>query len=71
MRSVVTGRIVQIGDTVTVQTELVDVQSQTQLWGEKYRRKVSDVLELPEDISRQISEGLKLKLSGEARKQIG
>jgi tetratricopeptide (TPR) repeat protein len=55
---------------VSVQTELVDVQNQTQLWGEKYRRKVSDVLELSEDISRQISEGLKLKLSGEARKQI-
>jgi len=70
VRAVVTGRIVQIGDTVSVQTELVDVQNQTQLWGEKYRRRVSDVLELPEDISRQISEGLKLKLSGEARKQI-
>lgn len=71
VRAVVTGRIVQIGDTVSVQTELVDVQNQTQLWGEKYRRKVSDVLELPEDISRQISAGLKLELSGEARKQIG
>jgi serine/threonine-protein kinase len=70
VRAVVTGRIVQIGDTVSVQTELVDVQNQTQLWGEKYRRKVSDVLELPEDISRQISEGLKLELSGDARKQI-
>jgi len=71
VRTVVTGRIVQIGDTVTVQTELVDVQNQTQLWGEKYRRKITDVLELPEDISRQISDGLKLELSGEARKQIG
>ena len=71
VRTVVTGRIVQIGDVVSVQTELVDVQNQRQLWGEKYRRKISDVLELPEDISRQISEGLKLELSGEARKQIG
>jgi eukaryotic-like serine/threonine-protein kinase len=71
VRAVVIGRIVQMGDTVTVQTELVDVQNQTQLWGERYRRKITDVLELPEDISRQISEGLKLELSGEARKQIG
>jgi TolB-like protein len=39
VRAVVTGRIVQIGDTVSVQTELVDVQNQTQLWGEKYRRR--------------------------------
>lgn len=71
VRAVVIGRIVQMGDTVTVQTELVDVQNQTQLWGERYRRKITDVLELPEDISRQISDGLKLELSGEARKQIG
>lgn len=71
VRAVVIGRIVQIGDTVSVQTELVDVQNQTQLWGERYRRKIGDVLELPEDISRQISDGLKLELSGDARKQIG
>jgi eukaryotic-like serine/threonine-protein kinase len=71
VRAVVTGRIVQIGDTVSVQTDLVDVQNQTQLWGEKYRRKIADVLELPEDISRQISAGLKLELSGDARQQIG
>ncbi len=70
VRAVVIGRIVQMGDTVSVQTELVDVQNQTQLWGERYRRKITDVLELPEDISRQISDGLKLELSGDARKQL-
>jgi eukaryotic-like serine/threonine-protein kinase len=70
VRAVLTGRIIQIGDTVSVQTELVDVQNQTQLWGEKYRRKVTDVLDLPEDISREISEGLKLELSGDEKKQI-
>jgi len=70
VRAVVTGRIIQIGDTLSVQTELVDVQNQTQLWGERYKRKVSDVLDLPEDISREISEGLKLELTGDTKKQI-
>src|SRR5207302_1021320 len=70
VRAVVTGRIVQIGDTLSIQTELVDVQNQTQLWGEKYRRKVTDIIDLPEDISREISEGLKLELSGETKKQL-
>ncbi len=70
VNAVVTGRIVQIGDTLSVQTELVDVRNQTQLWGEKYRRKVADVIDLPEDISREISEGLKLELSGDTRKQL-
>jgi TolB-like protein/Tfp pilus assembly protein PilF len=70
VRAVVTGRILQIGDTVSVQTELVDVQNQTQLWGEKYRRKISDVLDLPEDISREISESLKLELTRDQQQQI-
>jgi serine/threonine-protein kinase len=70
VRTVVTGRIVQIGDTLSIQTELVDVQNQTQLWGERYRRKVTDIIDLPEDISREISEGLKLELSGETKKQL-
>jgi len=70
VHAVVTGRIVQIGDTLSIQTELVDVHNQTQLWGEKYRRKVSDVLDLSEDISRQISEGLKLELSGETKNRL-
>src|SRR2546423_9232056 len=70
VRAVVTGRIVQIGDMLSIQTELVDVQNQTQLWGEKYRRKVTDIIDLPEDISREISEGLKLELSGETKKQL-
>ena len=70
VNAVVTGRIVQIGDTLSVQTELVDVRNQTQLWGERYRRKIADVVDLPEDISREISEGLKLELSGDTRKQL-
>jgi eukaryotic-like serine/threonine-protein kinase len=70
VNAVVTGRIVQIGDTLSVQTELVDVRNQTQLWGERYRRKIADVIDLPEDISREISEGLKLELSGDTRKQL-
>jgi len=70
VRAVVTGKVVQIGDTLSIQTELVDVKNQTQLWGEKYRRKVSDVIDLPEDISQEISEGLKLELTGEEKKQL-
>jgi serine/threonine-protein kinase len=70
VNAVVTGRIVQIGDTLSVQTELVDVRNQTQLWGERYRRKIADVIDLPEDISREISEGLKLELRGDTRKQL-
>jgi TolB-like protein/predicted Ser/Thr protein kinase len=58
--AVVTGRVLQRGDTLIVQAELVDADKGSQLWGQQYNRKLSDVLALQEEISRQISENLRL-----------
>ncbi|PYS47413.1 MAG: hypothetical protein DMF68_16045 [Acidobacteria bacterium] len=70
VRAVLTGRVIQMGDNLTIQTELVDVASQTRLWGENYNRKVSDIISLQDEISREISENLRLKLTGEEKKQL-
>jgi serine/threonine-protein kinase len=70
VRAVLTGRVIQKGDLLRIQTELVDVETQTRLWGENYDRKVSDIIALQDDISREISENLRLKLSGEEKKQL-
>jgi tetratricopeptide (TPR) repeat protein len=68
--AVVTGRVLQRGDTLIVQTELVETQKGSQLWGQQYNRKLSDVLALQEDISRQISDNLRLHLTGEEKQQL-
>ena len=68
--AVVTGRLLQRGDTLIVQTDLVETQKGSQLWGQQYNRKLSDVLALQEDISRQISENLRLHLTGEEKQQL-
>ena len=70
VRAVLTGRVVQIGDTLSIQTDLIDVTNQTQLWGEKYNRKVSDVLSVEDEISQEISEKLRLTLTGPQKKQL-
>ncbi len=70
VRAVVTGRVLQRGDTLVVQTELTDVASDSQLWGEQYTRKPSDILALQEEISQQILDKLRLRLSGKQKKQI-
>jgi eukaryotic-like serine/threonine-protein kinase len=70
VRAVLTGRVVKFGDNLMIQTELVDVATQTRLWGENFTRKVSDIIALQEEISREISNNLRLKLSGEERKQL-
>ena len=42
--ALVTGRVVQRGDDLSVSAELVDAQQDKQLWGEQYSRKLSEVV---------------------------
>ncbi|PWT97610.1 MAG: hypothetical protein C5B51_31080 [Terriglobia bacterium] len=64
VRAVVTGRLVRRGDEFAISTELVEVDRNRQLWGSQYTVKVADLLSTQEQISRQISENLRLQLSG-------
>ena len=64
VRAVLTGRILQHGDELTVSAELVDVRENKQLWGERYERKISDLLAVQREIAKEIYSNLRLKLSG-------
>src|SRR5262249_61873034 len=70
VRAVLTGRVTQRGDTLSVQTDLIDVERVAQIWGENYDRKLADLLAIKKDISREISEKLRLQLSGEQQQQL-
>jgi DNA-binding winged helix-turn-helix (wHTH) protein/TolB-like protein/Tfp pilus assembly protein PilF len=70
VRAVVTGRMRRHGDIISIQADLIDIQSVAQLWGQHYDHKVSDVLLVQDDISRDIFENLRLKLNVEEKKQI-
>ncbi|HEX7981219.1 MAG TPA: protein kinase [Gemmatimonadaceae bacterium] len=64
-RAVVTGRILQRGDTLVIKAELVDSQSESQLWGDQYNRKMDDIFAVQEEMAAEITRSLRLKLSGE------
>jgi eukaryotic-like serine/threonine-protein kinase len=64
VRAVLTGRIMQRGDSLNVSVELLDVRDNKQLWGEQYSRKVSDLLSVQRDIAQEITANLRPKLSG-------
>lgn len=70
VRAVLTGRVHRRGDTLSIQVDLIDVANVSQMWGQHYDRKVSDLLLVQEDISRDIFENLRLKLSVEEQKQL-
>jgi TolB-like protein len=58
VRTVLTGKLIQRGDRLVVQTELVDVVNDAQLWGGQFNRKLDDIFEVQEELARQISENL-------------
>ena len=68
--AVVVGRLRPRGDLLTVQAELVDVANGSQLWGEQYNRRMADIFTLQQDIAKDISEKLRLRLSNEQQKQL-
>ncbi|MBI1750046.1 MAG: protein kinase [Acidobacteria bacterium] len=70
VRAVLTGRLVQRGDTLSISVELVDARSSRHLWGEQYNRKLADLLTVQEEIARDIYEKLRSRLSGEGEKRI-
>jgi len=70
VRAVVTGRLLQRGDNLMVSVELLDVRNNKQVWGEQYNRKVADALAVQQEISREISERLRTKLTGEEQNQL-
>ena len=70
VRAVLSGRFLQTGDDVTISVELVDVRDNKQLWGDRFNHKVADALMMQQEISQQISERLRLKLSGPEQQKM-
>ena len=70
VRAVLTGRVLQRSDRLVIKTELVDTSDGAQLWGEQYNRPLADIFSMEEEIAREISEKLRLKLSGEQKKRL-
>jgi tetratricopeptide (TPR) repeat protein len=55
------GSVVQTGDDLSVSVELIDVRDDSHIWGERYGRKVSEVVALPQQISRDVSQRLRAR----------
>lgn len=68
--AVVTGTVTQRGDVLIIRAGLVNVSDGSQIWGDQYDRKVSDILQVQSSIANEISKQLKIKLSGEQQQRV-
>jgi eukaryotic-like serine/threonine-protein kinase len=70
VRAVVTGRVTRRGDAFLVSAELMDVNRQSQVWGDQYSKKLADIQGIQEDISKAIATNLRVELNGKEEQQI-
>ena len=61
--ALITGSVTRSGDRVRVTAQLVDADTDAQLWGERYERDLRDVLALENDVVAAITREIRLKLT--------
>jgi TolB-like protein/Tfp pilus assembly protein PilF len=68
--AVLSGRVSLRASALVITAELIDVERGWQLWGERYNRRSDDLPAVEEEIVREISRNLRLKLSGEQEQRL-
>jgi TolB-like protein/DNA-binding winged helix-turn-helix (wHTH) protein/Flp pilus assembly protein TadD len=70
VRAVVKGRVTQRGDSLTISAELIDSRDSSHIWGQQYNRKPSDIFGLQDEIAREMTTALRLRLTDEEQKRL-
>src|ERR1700687_5398663 len=68
--AVLVARLIQHGDDLSINVELVDVRDNKRLWGQQYDRKLAEITMVQTEIAHEISEKLRLRLTGEEQKHL-
>jgi eukaryotic-like serine/threonine-protein kinase len=69
VRAVITGRVAMRGDSLVIQSDVMDVSMGSQIWGNRYTRSISDLLAVQDDIAGEIVDTLSVRLTGEEKQR--
>jgi serine/threonine-protein kinase len=70
VQTVLMGVVRQVGDRLNVQVDLVDATTGSQLWGQEYERKLADLVAVKQALVREVTEKLRLKLTGKQQQRL-
>jgi eukaryotic-like serine/threonine-protein kinase len=70
VRTVLKGRVTQLGGNLAVSAELIDATDSSHIWGQQYSRKPADIFALQEKIAKEITKALRLRLTGQEEKSL-
>ena len=68
--AVLTGRLVKLEDRFVIKTELIKVADGSQLWGAEYNGSLADIFSVQDEVSRKISQSLRVRLTGEDEEKL-
>lgn len=68
--ALVSGRVVPHDGTIEVSAELTDVRDNTEIWGQHYSGRSADIVSLQQQISGDIADKLRSKLSTSEKQQV-
>jgi serine/threonine protein kinase/tetratricopeptide (TPR) repeat protein len=68
--TVLSGRVTPRGPVLSISVELVDASNGWRLWGARYDRPAGDLLSVQDEIAREITTNLKLRLEPEQKKRL-
>lgn len=70
VQAVFKGRVTQQADSLDITAELIDAHDNSHIWGEHYSRKASDIVALQGEIAREMTQALRVRLTGEDEKRL-
>jgi eukaryotic-like serine/threonine-protein kinase len=68
--AVVSGRLLRQGNSLLITVDLVDARDGRQIWGQEYNRNLDDVVSLQSEISKEISNQLRIKLTKQEENSV-
>jgi TolB-like protein/Tfp pilus assembly protein PilF len=70
VQAILNGRVIQRGDQLSLNLELIDAATENVIWTDRYERKSSDLVNLQSEIARDVSQKLSIKLSGADQEKL-
>jgi TolB-like protein len=70
VQAIINGRVIQRGDDLSLNVELVDARNGNQIWGDQYNRKLVDLAVLENQITNDISEKLRGQMTASQQKTL-
>ena len=70
VHTILTGRMLQLGDNLSISAEFVDAEHDRVMWSKQYQWRLADVPNIQTQITEDITENLKMNLSGAEKSRM-